>query len=188
MKAIQVSLPEKVFLAICGLAWRLLKAFDPHRFQQYFASKINIRGAAMDEVYSLKEGDARDGICRLNNNRMKADGVAKRGDLIKIYNPQNGKFVMRYAAGAGEHRIRYNAIGIDYNAKLELEVSDQSDVHLEVMKANAADREYYLMYQDQSPSSRQSRALGWYIFLGGLILGLLSNLSGLAISLVPVAF
>jgi len=184
MKAIQVSLGERLFLAGCAAIWRVMRALNPHRLQTYFASKVNIRGESMNEVYSLKEDDARDGLCRLNNNRMKADGIAKRGDLIKVFNPANGKFVMRYAAGAGEHRIRFNAIGLDYNAKLELGIIDKAEVHLEVMKANAADREYYLMYQDQSPSSRQSRALGWYIFLGGIVFGLVSNFAGLTYSLI----
>ena len=62
------------------------------------------------------------GSQRLVDVRMK-DGkffLAKRGDMVKIFNPANGKFVMRYAHGAGELRIRYNQIGLDYDAKREL--------------------------------------------------------------------
>jgi hypothetical protein len=44
-----------------------------------------------------------------------------------------------------------------------------------VVKANDADREYYLMYQDRSVSSRQSRALGWYVLLGGMLIGVVTQ-------------
>jgi len=110
--------------------------------------------------------------------------LAKRGDLLKVYNPANGKFVLRYAQGSGELRIRFKEIGLDYDARVELGVDIDEEVDLQVMKANPADREFYLMYQDHSKSSRQSRALGWYLFLGSIMFTLLSSAFGLASTLI----
>lgn len=176
----QMSFAEKAFVAICGLVWRMLRMFDPHPIQRYFAARVNVIGQPISKLHSLSPADATDHICRINNNRMKeGEGfLAKRGDLLKVYNPANGKFVYRYAQGAGELRIRYNELGLDYDAKLELGVLYDEVVELQVMKANTADREFYLMYQDRSVSSRQSRALGWYMLLGGVLITLVSSAVG----------
>lgn len=176
-QTLQMNFAEKAIVAMCAAVWRVLQLFDPFRVQRYFAAKVNVSGVAINKVHTLGEDDAVAHICRINNNRMK-DGenfLAKRGELIKVFNPQNGKFVLRFAHGAAaEHRIRFSEIGLDYNAKLELGISNDEDVLLQTVKANAADREFYLMYQDRDVSSRQSRALSWYVFLGILMFGLLS--------------
>jgi hypothetical protein len=189
MKAVtfQEKPAEKIFVIVCMAIWRVIRLCDPYKFQRYFSARPSANSVSLSEVYSLQEKDAVAHICRLNNNRMK-DGescLAKRGDLIKIVNAETGAFVMRYVHGAGgEHRIRYNGIGLDYDAKLELGIVDQEQVNLLVSKANAADREFYLMYQDKSVSSRQSRALGWYILLGSIVISIAVNAIGLAVDLI----
>lgn len=191
MKVSNMANPaEKVFLWLCAAVWHAIRAFDPYKLQRHFAGRINIKGMCASEVYKLDEKDALEHVCRINNNRMKAGEscVAKRGDLVKILNPKNGKFVMRYVHGSGERRIRFNAIGLDYHAKLDLGIVDADEVALQIVKANAADREFYLMYQDRDVSSRQSRALGWYIFLGSILFGLFSNAVGLANEIVTTIF
>lgn len=104
--------------------------------------------------------------------------LAKRGDLLKIFNPSNGKFVFRFAHGAGELKIRFNELGLDYDAELELGVIQAQEIELQVMLANTADREFYLMYQDRSVSSRNSRALGWYMLIGSLLFAVVTTASG----------
>lgn len=181
MKAqtVQMNFADKAIVALCSLCWRALRLLDPQRVQRYFAAKVNVTGQTVSKIHRLSEDDSKEHICRINNNRMKdgsAGFLAKRGDLLKVYNPVNGKFVFRYAQGAGELRYRFNDIGLDYDAKLELGVLNEEDVELQVMKANTADREFYLMYQDRSVSSRQSRALGWYMLLGSVLLTLLTSM------------
>lgn len=185
-----MNLAEKAFVAICGLVWRLLRLLDPKPIQRYFAARVNVTGQPISKLHSLSIADATEHICRINNNRMKeGEGfLAKRGDLLKVFNPANGKFVYRYAQGAGELRIRYNELGLDYDAKLELGVLNDDAVELQVMKANTADREFYLMYQDRSVSSRQSRALGWYMLLGGTLITLLTYASGFVEHLIRTFF
>jgi hypothetical protein len=170
----QLNIAEKALLSIIAIVWRVLRLLDPHRAQRYFATKVNVSGHAFSRLYRLGSDDAIGHICRINNNRMKEGPgfLAKRGELVKVYNPANGRFVCRYAQGAGSLSIRFNEMGLDYDAKSELGVLDLEEVDLQVMKANPADREYYLMYQDSSMSSRYSRALGWYMLLGSLIVGL----------------
>ncbi|WP_121498449.1 hypothetical protein [Pseudomonas aeruginosa] len=186
----QMNFAEKAFVAICGLVWRMLRLFDPKPIQRYFAARVNVTGQPISKLHSLETADAIEHICRINNNRMKeGEGfLAKRGDLLKVFNPANGKFVYRYAQGAGELRIRYNELGLDYDAKLELGVLNDDAVELQVMKANTADREFYLMYQDRSVSSRQSRALGWYMLLGGTLITLLTYATGLVTHLIRTFF
>jgi len=185
-QTLQLNIVEKALVAICGLVWRFLRLLDPQRIQRYFAAKVNVTGHSFCKVHSLSKEDAIGHVCRINNNRMKeGEGfLAKRGDLLKVYNPANGKFVLRYAQGSGELRIRFKEIGLDYDARVELGVDIDEEVDLQVMKANPADREFYLMYQDHSKSSRQSRALGWYLFLGSIMFTLLSSAFGLASTLI----
>lgn len=192
MKAqtVQMNFAEKAFLSVCAVIWRCLRMLDPQKVQRYFAAKVNITGFQISKLHSLSPEDAIDHICRINNNRMKegASFLAKRGDLLKVYNPENGKFVFRYAQGAGELRIRFKELGLDYDAKLELGVLDKEEVDLQVMKANTADREFYLMYQDRSVSSRHSRALGWYMLLGSVLFTMLTSAFGWATTLFNLFF
>lgn len=175
---LQINPVEKLFVLVCVLIWRVLRLLDPYKLQRYFSARPNAESVQLSEVYSLGEKDAIAHICRLNNNRMKEgeNFLAKRGDLIKIANPDNGTFVMRLVHGAGNEPIRFKGIGLDYDAKRELGVTDDETVNLLVSKANAADREFYLMYQDKSVSSRQSRALGWYILLGGIVISAVTQI------------
>lgn len=170
---LQMNIAEKALVAVCGFVWRCLLVLDPQRVQRYFAAKVNVSGEAINLLHRVSDDDSREHVCRINNNRMKEGSgfLAKRGELLKIYNPANGKFVFRYVHGSGELRIRYNEMGLDYDAQVELGVLKSDAVDLQVMKANPADREFYLMYQDRSVSSRQSRALGWYLLLGSLLIG-----------------
>lgn len=182
----QMNFADKALVSVCAFVWRCLRMLDPQKVQRYFAAKVNITGFQISELHTLSTEDAIGHICRINNNRMKEGSgfLAKRGDLLKVYNPENGQFVFRYAQGAGELRIRYQDLGLDYEAKKELGVLDREAVDLQVMKANAADREFYLMYQDRSVSSRHSRALGWYMLLGSLLVTLLTNVYDWVSSLI----
>lgn len=184
----QQGVVETLFIRVCAAIWRLIRLFDPQDLQRHFSARVNASSVTMTELFKIPESDALDHVCRINNNRMK-DGesfIAKRGDMVKIFNPANGKFVMRYAHGAGELRIRYNQIGLDYDAKRELGVLDTDAVDLQVVKANDADREYYLMYQDRSVSSRQSRALGWYVLLGGMLIGMVTQAFSLIAGMISL--
>lgn len=186
----QMNIAEKALVAMCRFVWRFLRMLDPQRVQRYFAAKVNVTGHSISKLHSLSTEDAVDHICRINNNRMKeGEGfLAKRGDMLKIYNPSNGKFVIRFAQGAGELRIRYNELGLDYDAKLELGVLNDEVVDLQVMKANTSDREFYLMYQDRSVSARQSRALGWYMIQAGMLITLASSAIGWASQMIRTFF
>lgn len=182
MKAqtLQMTVAEKAVVKLIGLVWRVLRLLDPQRVQRYFAAKVNVTGASMNKRHTVSTQDAIDHVCRINNNRMKAGEkfLAKRGDLLKIFNPANGKFVYRFAQGAGELKIRFNEIGLDYDADVELGIVGTDEVDLQVMQANTADREFYLMYQDKSVSSRNSRALGWYMLIGSLLFSVITSASG----------
>jgi len=171
-ETLQMNIAEKALVKLVGFVWRVLRLLDPQHVQRYFAAKVNVQGATINKLHSVSTQDAIDHVCRINNNRMK-DGekfLAKRGDLVKIFNPENGNFVFRFAQGAGELKIRFNEIGLDYDAEKVLGIIGSDEVNLQVMLANTADREYYLMYQDRSASSRNSRALGWYMLIGSVLL------------------
>lgn len=186
-EAINMNFAERALVKCCSLFWALLKLLDPKPVQRYFATRVNVSGQKIICARSLLlDGDAESHVCRINNNRMKLGGghIAKRGDLIKIFNPSNNKFVLRYAHGSGDMRLRFNDIGLDYDARVELGVLDQEEVEFEVMKANPADREFYLMYQDKSVTSRHSRALGWYMLLGSLLFTAASALVGAAFQVI----
>ncbi|KKN89535.1 hypothetical protein LCGC14_0236670 [marine sediment metagenome] len=183
---VEAGIFDRLFVFLCSMTWKAIRVFNPYRLQKHFAGKVNTVGFAVNEICRLPEKDAVDHICRINNNLMK-DGInclAKRGDLVKIVNPANGEFVMRFVHGAGEHPIKYKAIGLDYEAKKQLGVVNAEAVDLQVVKANAADREFYLMYQDRDVSSRHSRALGWYILIGSISLGVLNQILGFGLSFV----
>lgn len=194
MKAqtLQMNIAEKALVKLIGLVWRALRLLDPQGVQRYFAAKVNVRGASINKLHSLSTQDAIDHICRINNNRMKAEVgekfLAKRGDLLKIFNPSNGKFVYRFAHGAGELKIRFNELGLDYDAELELGIIGADEVDLQVMLANTADREFYLMYQDRSVSSRNSRALGWYMLIGSVLFTVFTSASGWVSALIGQFF
>lgn len=187
---VQMSIAEKTVVGLCAFVWRALKLLDPQPIQRYFAGRVNVQGVNITGIHDSAPDDAINNICRINNNRMKQGKgfLGSRGDLIKIFNPANGKFVCRYAQGAGDLKIRYNQIGLDYNAKIELGILDAEEVDLQVMKANPADREFYLMYQDSSVSSRHSRALGWYLLIGSLMAGLLTQVYGWVAILITAFF
>ena len=93
-------------------------------------------------------------------------------------------FVFRFAQGAGELKIRFNEIGLDYDAEKVLGIIGSDEVNLQVMLANTADREYYLMYQDRSASSRNSRALGWYMLIGSVLLTAITTVYGWVSALI----
>lgn len=189
-QTLQMNIAEKALVKLIGLVWRALRLLDPQWVQRYFAAKVNVRGAPINKLHSVSTQDAIDHICRINNNRMKAGEkfLAKRGDLLKIFNPANGKFVYRFAHGAGELKIRFNELGLDYDAELELGVVQADEVELQVMLANTADREFYLMYQDRSVSSRNSRALGWYMLIGSVLFTVFTTASGWVSALIGQFF
>lgn len=169
-QAMQAHLFERIVVRACALMHSLVKTLSPYRVQRHFASKPAEDSVTLNQVYNLPESDPVH-VCRINSNRMKGDTpLAKRGDLVKIVNPANGAFVLRFAQGSGEHRIRHNAVGLDYEARLQLGLSS-NETELFVCRANAADREFYLMYLDHNASARQSRIACWVmIFCGAVVL------------------
>lgn len=189
-ETMQMNVAEKALVKLIGFVWRVLRLLDPQKVQRYFAAKVNVSGATICKLHTVSTQDAIDHICRINNNRMKAGEkfLAKRGDLLKIFNPTNGKFVYRFAQGAGELKIRFNELGLDYDAELELGIIGADEVNLQVMLANTADREFYLMYQDRSVSSRNSRALGWYMLIGSLLFSVITSASGWVSTLASQLF
>ena len=185
-ETLQMNIAEKALVKLVGIVWRVLRLLDPQQVQRYFAAKVNVQGATINKLHNVSTQDAIDHVCRINNNRMK-DGekfLAKRGDLVKIFNPANGKFVYRFAQGAGEQRIRFNEIGLDYDAEVALGIVGSDEVNLQAMLANTADREFYLMYQDRSVSSRNSRALCWYMLLGSLLITAITTAYGWVSALI----
>lgn len=179
-QSLQMNFAEKALVKLIGVVWSALRLLDPQRVQRYFAAKVNVEGASISKLHTVSTQDAIDHVCRINNNRMKAGDkfLAKRGDLVKIFNPENGQFVFRIAQGSGELRIRYNEIGLDYDAEKVLGIVGSDEVNLQVMLANAADREFYLMYQDRSVSSRNSRALCWYMLIGSMLITVITSAIG----------
>lgn len=189
-QTLQMNFAEKALVSFVSLVWRAIRLLDPQCVQRYFVAKVNVHGASINKLHTVPTEDAINHICRINNNRMKEGErfLAKRGDLLKIFNPSNGKFVLRFAQGAGEMKIRFNELGLDYDAELELGVIQADTVDLQVMLANPADREFYLMYQDRSVSSRNSRALCWYMLIGSLLFTVVTAASGWVNSLIGLFF
>lgn len=189
-QTLQMNFAEKALVNFVSLVWRVIRMLDPQWVQRYFAAKVNVIGASINKLHSVPTEDAINHVCRINNNRMKEGEkfLAKRGDLLKIFNPSNGKFVFRFAHGAGEMKIRFNELGLDYDAELELGLIQSEEVDLQVMLANTADREFYLMYQDRSVSSRHSRALGWYMLIGSVLFTVVTAATGWFGSLIGQFF
>lgn len=173
MKAILISQLDSLIIRLTSVVWNLIRVFDPRRLQDHFAKRDPINSVKMVDIFSLPQEDAGQSIVRLCNNQMKSEarpnGLAGRRDLVKIKNPSNGKFVILYAMGAGSHKIPKGGVSLDYDAKLALGIQKASEVELLVGPASIADREYFMMYLDHEVSSRSSRALGWYILIGGIV-------------------
>ncbi|WGK63367.1 hypothetical protein QAO71_17650 (plasmid) [Halopseudomonas sp. SMJS2] len=180
MKAIVVNTFDSILVASFTFMWKVLKKFDPRPLQTHFAMRDPANCIELHRVFSLPKEDAGNSTCRLGNNRMRSEnnpnGLVSRGELVKIKNPANGKFVVLYASGAGSYRIPGDGVAMDYDAKVALGITKQEEVDLLVGPAGVSDREYFLMYLDSDKGSRSARALGWYIFIGGLMLPLWTSL------------
>lgn len=192
MKAVVVNIFDSILIASFTFMWKVMKKFDPRPLQTHFAMRDPAKAIDLHRVFSLPKEDAGNSICRLGNNRMRSEnnpnGLVARGELVKIKNPANGKFVVLYAAGAGSHRIPGDGVAIDYDAKVALGVTKQEEVDLLVGPAGVSDREFFLMYLDSDKGSRSARALGWYIFIGGLMLPLWTSLFAVIGNLVGRLF
>lgn len=171
MKTAIIDMFDLAVIRVVSMVWNLMRVFDPKPFQTRYARLDPANAVKLEKVFNLPQEDAGQGIVRLGNNRMKTEknskGFATRGDLVKIKNPENGKFVILYAMGAGSHPIPSNGLALDYDAKLALGIQKVEEVDLLVGPANVADKEYFLMYLDPDKSSRSARALGWYLFIFG---------------------
>ncbi len=192
MKASVVNAFDSILIGSFSFLWKVLKKFDPRPLQTHFAMRDPAGAVDLHRVFSLPKDDAGKSICRLGNNRMRSEnnpnGLVARGDLVKIKNPANGKFVVLYAQGAGSHPIPGDGVAFDYDAKVALGITKQEEVDLLVGPAGISDREYFLMYLDSDKGSRSARALGWYIFIGGLMLPLWTSLFTGIGSLVGLMF
>lgn len=173
MKQVIFTKIDAMFIGSMSLVWKLIKFFDPRPIQDHYARRNPANAVVMTRVFSLPQEDCGQSIVRLGNNRMKSEknpnGIVNRNDLVKIKNPANGKFVILYAMGAGSHAIPGNGVSLDYDAKVALGIQKQEEVDLLVGIANIADREFFNMYLDSDKSSRSARALGWHLFMGGLV-------------------
>jgi hypothetical protein len=192
MKATAVKTIDTILIASFTFFWKVIKKFDPRPLQTHYAMRDPANAVELHRVFSLPKEDAGNSICRLGNNRMRSEknpnGLVVRGELVKIKNPANGKFVVLYAAGAGSHPIPGDGVAIDYDAKVALGITKQEAVDLLVGPAGVSDREYFLMYLDSDKGSRSARALGWYIFIGGLMLPLWTSLFTAVGSLIGKLF
>jgi hypothetical protein len=180
MKASVVNTFDSILIASFTLFWKVIKKFDPRPMQAHFAMRDPADAIELHRVFSLPKDDAGHSVCRLGNNRMRSEknpkGIAVRGELVKIKNPANGRFVVLYVQGAGSHPIPGDGVALDYDAKVALGITKQEEVDLLVGPAGVSDREYFLMYLDSDKGSRSARALGWYILIGGLMLPLWTSL------------
>ncbi len=175
MKEVIVNKLEIVLVGVMSLIWKAMRIFNPRPIQERFAKRDPVDAIEINRIFRLPPDKAGQSLCLLGNNRIKSDlskskkGIAGRGELVKIKNPENGKFVIQFVAGAGKHPIPSNGISLDYDAARILGVHNTEEATLIVGPANIADVEFFHMYMDSDVSSRSARALGWYLFIGSLV-------------------
>lgn len=185
---IKTKMIEYVDVAVINAAkllWKVMKVFDPRPIQAHYAARKPVVNVSITKCFSLRAEDAEQNIARLANCHIGSStgrgrsGLASRKGLIKIYNAENGKFLMIRVQGcqtrAGEKQIPRDGIALNYDAKKALGiVKNQEDgLQLFIGRANLNDEEFYHMYIDPDASSRTARALGWYLAIGGTVYGLL---------------
>lgn len=182
LKSKLIGLVDTVVIAAAKAVWAVIKIFDPLPIQQHYAARPPAVSHTMTKLYTLRGDDAVQSIARLCNYHIVSSGakssrvgLVSRKGLIKIYNADNGKFLMIRAQGstvkAGERGIPKDGIALNYDAIKHLGIpkNQEDGLNLLVGPANANDNEFYNLYQDPDLSSRSARALGWYLVIAGLV-------------------
>lgn len=184
IKAKLVPMFDVAVLKAAKFLWLVMKVFDPRPLQTHFAARKPVQNIEVTHCFSLRGADAELSIARLSNMHIGSStgegrtGLVSRKGLIKIYNAENGKFLMIRAQGvptiAGEKQLTKDSIALNYDAKKALGIpkNQETELKLFVGPANLGDQEFYHMYQDVDASSRTARALGWYLAIGGVVYGI----------------
>lgn len=180
-KAKMIHTVDVLVIAAAKLLWKVMKVFDPKPIQTHYAARPAANSVVVTKCYSLKGEDAALNIARLCNYHIGSSSVRaskaliSRKGLIKIYNTENGKFLMIRAQGnstvEGQKGIPKDGIALNYDAKKALGIPKNQELELNLIvgPANLADSEFYHMYLDADASSRTSRALGWYLAIAGIV-------------------
>lgn len=194
IKSKLVSMLDYLVIGSAKLLWMVMKVFDPRPIQTHYAACKPVKNIEVSKCFSLRGDDAELNIARLANMHILSNsghgrGLVSRKGLIKIYNAENGKFLMIRAQGvqvvAGEKQIPRDGIALNYDARKALGIpkNQEEALQLFVGPANLGDQEFYHMYQDPDASSRTARALGWYLAIGGAVYGMVQ----MALSCVEAA-
>jgi len=191
VKAAVITRVDLAVMAFANLIWKVMKVFDPKPLQTHFAARPAERNVAVTKCFALRGDDAALNIARLSNCHIGSasghgrTGLVGRKGLVKIYNAENGKFLMIRAQGfaprAGEKGIPKDGIALNYDAKKSLGIpkNQEESLQLYVGPANLGDQEFFHMYQDPDASSRTARALSWYIAIAGVVYTTLQLVLGL---------
>ena len=181
VKAAVMTRFDLVVMGMAKFAWRMMRIFDPKPLQTHFTQRPSERYETIEKCFSLRGDDATQNIARQSNCHIGSStgrgrtGLVGRKGLVKIYNADNGKFLMIRAQGfmprSGEKGIPKDGIALNYDAKKALGIpkNQEDGLRLYVGPANVADQEYFHMYQDPDASSRTARALSWYILIAGVV-------------------
>lgn len=188
-----------IVIGAAKVLWKVMKVFDPRPLQTHFAARKPVKTIEVSKVFSLRGADAELNIARLANKHIMSSGghgsglIGRKG-LIKIYNAENGLFLMIRAQGcqtvAGEKQVPKDGIALNYDAKkaLGIDKNKEEGLQLFVGPANLGDQEFYHMYQDPDASSRTARALGWYLAIGGTAYGMFQMALGCVETAVAALF
>ncbi|MBM5458956.1 hypothetical protein H8F21_15420 [Pseudomonas sp. P66] len=191
---------DNLVLGAAKMLWKVMKVFDPRPIQEHYAARPSVKNVAISKCFSLNKTDAEQNIARIANMHIGSStgrgrqGLILRKGLIKVYNAENGKFVMIRAQGVptqpGEKQIPRDGIALNYDAKKALGIpkNQEEGLQLFIGPANVGDQEYYSMYQDPDASSRTARALGWYLAIGGVVFGLFQMALGLLEGAISMMF
>ncbi|MCU9528551.1 hypothetical protein [Pseudomonas mosselii] len=195
-----IPMIDTVVIAAAKLLWKVMKVFDPRPIQEHYAARMPASSVAISKCFSLNASDSELNIARIANMYIGSStgrgrkGLVGRKGLIKIFNAENGKFLMIRAQGVatrpGENQIPRDGIALNYDAKKALGIpkNQEVDLQLHIGLANVGDQEFYHMYQDPDQSSRTARALGWYLAIGGFVYGLLQLALGCVEAFIAVMF
>lgn len=181
VKAAVITRFDLAVLAIARSAWKVMQVFDPKPLQTHFAARQAEKCVEITKCFGLKDEDATLNIARLSNMHIGSatgrgrTGLVGRKGLVKIYNAENGKFLMIRAQGCsskpGAKHVPKDGIALNYDAMKALGIpkAQEEGLKLFVGPANIGDQEYFHMYQDPDASSRTARALSWYLAIGGVV-------------------
>ena len=192
-----ISILDVVVIAAAKLIWKAMNLFDPRPVQTHYAARPPVEHVVISKCFSLRNEDAALNIARLANFHIGSSAIRAsralvgRKGLIKIYNADNGMFLMIRAQGnkvaLGERGIPKDGIGLNYDAKMALGIpkGQEDGLNLIVGPANLADSEYYHMYFDVDASSRTARALSWYLAIAGIVYALFQTVTHILFVSVP---